>query len=113
MKQCLINLSLKDILGLFQSNKGKYDNEYNGCTSSYCCSKYVHCGKTNEDCHNSKGCQSEYDECIQDTKSKLKAITSKLKTIKITITTTTVTTSKKLTSINKEKCGKDYDYHHF
>ncbi|OUM59380.1 carbohydrate-binding module family 18 protein [Piromyces sp. E2] len=37
--------------------------EYGNCESGYCCSKYNWCGKSDDHCSISKGCQSEFGKC--------------------------------------------------
>jgi len=43
--------------------KGKCGDGYGKCPSDYCCSKYGWCGKTDDYCATSKGCQSEFGKC--------------------------------------------------
>jgi len=69
------------------STNDKCGKEYGKCPSGKCCSKYGWCGKTDDHCSVSKGCQSEFGKCDG-------------------ITTTTITTTTTLPS--NYKCGKEY-----
>ncbi len=43
--------------------QGKCGVGYGKCPSGQCCSKYGWCGKTDDYCSSSKGCQSEFGDC--------------------------------------------------
>jgi len=42
---------------------GKCGKEYGKCPSGQCCSKYGWCGKSDDYCDTSKGCQSAFGTC--------------------------------------------------
>eukprot|EP00833_Pecoramyces_ruminatium_P004206 jgi/Orpsp1_1/1178238/evm.model.c7180000064537.1 len=48
------------------STDGRCGSKYGNtvCPSGNCCSKYGYCGKTNDHCSTSRGCQSEFGKCI-------------------------------------------------
>ncbi|ORX63913.1 hypothetical protein BCR32DRAFT_134356 [Anaeromyces robustus] len=46
-----------------ENGKCGKDNGSTKCPSGQCCSKYGHCGKTDEHCSIEKGCQSEFGQC--------------------------------------------------
>jgi len=47
-------------------SKGKCGKGYGSCKKGECCSKYGWCGKTNDHCEISKGCQSEFGDCNKE-----------------------------------------------
>ena len=74
--------------------KGKCGDGYGKCPSDYCCSKYGWCGKTDDYCATSKGCQSEFGKCNEASAS--------------TTTTSTTVKDKPASTIVKGKCGDGY-----
>jgi len=48
------------------SVKDRCGKDYGKCASGECCSKYGWCGKTDDHCSASKGCQSEFGKCTKD-----------------------------------------------
>jgi len=50
--------------------QGKCGKGIGKCFSGYCCSKYGWCGKTDDHCDISKGCQSEFGDCKTTTKDR-------------------------------------------
>ncbi|ORX87880.1 hypothetical protein BCR32DRAFT_324232 [Anaeromyces robustus] len=78
------------------------------CSEGYCCSKYGWCGKTQDHCDISKGCQEKFGICQSYNSGSSTTTTKK--------TTTTTTTTKKTTTITtksktptpttiKKRCG--------
>jgi len=45
------------------STNGRCGKDYGKCPSGQCCSKYNHCGTSDDHCLASKGCQSEFGKC--------------------------------------------------
>jgi len=45
----------------------KCGSSVGSCPGNYCCSKYGYCGTTNDHCNVSKGCQTKYGLCYEDT----------------------------------------------
>jgi len=78
--------------------KGRCGKDYgNGkCPSGECCSKYGYCGKSDDHCKISRGCQSEFGQCQ-----------SSLTTTKTTVKKTTTKSSSLPTSTNGKCGGKD------
>jgi len=68
--------------------KDKCGEGYGSCPEGQCCSKYGWCGKKDEFCSVSNGCQSKYGTCSNNSN------TSTTKTTSITRTKTTTTTKK-------------------
>jgi len=48
------------------STNGLCGGNYGSCPSGLCCSKYGHCGRSEDHCNISKGCQSQYGTCVVD-----------------------------------------------
>jgi len=79
------------------STDGKCGKEYGNCSSDYCCSIYGWCGKSDDYCSVSRGCQSKFGKCNKDD------------TTSTTINITTSSSSNPTYPISKDgKCGKDY-----
>jgi len=76
------------------STNGRCGKEYgySSCPSGQCCSKYNHCGTSDDHCLVSKGCQSEFGKCTSST------------------TITTTTTKKSSATSTNGRCGRDYGY---
>ncbi|ORX42979.1 hypothetical protein BCR36DRAFT_361674 [Piromyces finnis] len=70
--------------------KGMCGKDIGSCSEGHCCSKYGWCGSTKDHCYISKGCQSEFGKCQNDSSS-----------TKETKKSTTTTTSKKTSASKK------------
>jgi len=88
--------------------KGRCGKKYGNskCPAGECCSKHGWCGKTEDHCLPSKGCQSEFGECSKE-KTSTTTTTTKTTTTATTKTTTT-TTKTSATATVKGRCGKNY-----
>jgi len=75
------------------SKNGKCGKGVGSCKKDECCSKYGWCGKTNDHCEISKGCQSEFGKCKSNT---------------TTITTTSTKPNTSTQTPSNGKCGKEY-----
>ncbi|ORX55928.1 RNI-like protein [Piromyces finnis] len=75
-----------------ESINGLCGNGNGTCPPGECCSKYGHCGVTVDHCNVSKGCQSAFGSCIDDT---------------ITTVETPTTETAQPTS-NDGRCGEEY-----
>jgi len=80
------------------STNGLCGNGNGNCLAGECCSKYGYCGHSDDHCKVSKGCQSAFGSCINDTITTVPP--------KTTTTTTTTTTSSPTPTSVKDRCGK-------
>jgi len=87
-KACCTKFNIcKESTDLPVSTNGKCGKEYGYCPSGNCCSKYGWCGTKEEYCSISKGCQSEFGKCNDDSNN---------------------TTIPELPVSTNGKCGKEY-----
>ncbi|OUM65771.1 carbohydrate-binding module family 18 protein, partial [Piromyces sp. E2] len=76
------------------SSNGRCGTSDGGCPFGECCSKYGWCGRSEQHCNVSEGCQSEFGDC------KEKSLVNNEKK--------TIISPEKSNSSNHGKCGKDY-----
>lgn len=63
MKSFIIIIVAIALISSISASQERCGEEYGNCDSGECCSKYGYCGRSDDHCLVSKGCQSKYSTC--------------------------------------------------